>query len=341
VNRPCWILVLLALTAGCGSSGQNAASSGSNQSAARLPGYLALSSNGASFIQWQRQGNMVTGKLSESYYDPSKPTELQASAHSFTGSISGSNVSLSLDTGDTWSGSLNGSALTLSYTASDGSVQTLDFRPASAADYNAAVQQVKANVNGAVQTQAQQQAIQQSQHQVDSDASGLADDFSSLRQATSTVNGDGFATDLGQMRSDVQRTHNDLQTTLSDGDPTQLCADSSQTDADESDVEADQSQIQANTDSIHGDLSSLDGDVSALQSAEQTYQADQAAVPNYQPSTAPPTSGQVKRAISAADTAAAKARARIHSANATANQLVAQAKGYASLGDAACNKAGG
>src|SRR5437763_960168 len=71
-------------------------------SASSQHGFLATASNGALFIQWTRTGDTVRGTLSESYTSQSDPTQAQSESHSFAGVISGSSVTLTLDSGDNW-----------------------------------------------------------------------------------------------------------------------------------------------------------------------------------------------------------------------------------------------
>ena len=51
-------------------------------------------------------GDSVRGTLSETYTNPSNPTTPQAESHSFTGIVSGFSITITLDTGDNWNGTL-------------------------------------------------------------------------------------------------------------------------------------------------------------------------------------------------------------------------------------------
>jgi hypothetical protein len=100
---------------------------------------MAKNSLGVAFIQWQRNHKRLTGTISEAGFDQSDRTQFVSEHHDFVGTIVGSDVGLALDNGSRWNGTLTGNDLSLSYTASDGSLLAFDFHPASAADYNAQV----------------------------------------------------------------------------------------------------------------------------------------------------------------------------------------------------------
>lgn len=341
--RACTLAVLpvtALLLAGCGgsphpkaASGALAAESSPSSSAAKLPGFLSIANNGAVFLQWQRQGSDVSGKRSESYYDPSSPTQLQAQADAFTGTITGSQVSLTFDNGDTWSGTISGSSMTLSYTGSDGSIQTLDFRPASAAQYNAAVEATKARVAGAVTRQQHQQAVSNARGQVETDASALADAVSSLQDDTSTLNGDSFSGDISTIQGDVQTVQGDLQTVQSDSSDV-ACSDAGVA-ANDADVAANDESVLRNDVQVDAnDVQRVQSDIAAIRSAQQTLASDNAVVPNYV-SPDVPAAIDVTAAIQRGKNAVVGEHQRVKGAEAMAAQLVAQARGIAAQAHAA------
>ncbi len=137
------------------------------------------------------------------------------------------------------------------------------------------------------------QDVDQARRQVDQDASLLKSAFVSVRDATSTIARENFAVDFKQMRADVQRVHDDRNTTLA-GDPNSLCG-TTQTDTDENQVESDQVQVESDVVSLHSNLAALADEVSTLEARARTYRVDQAIVPNYPPTTVPPTKGRIAR----------------------------------------------
>lgn len=318
-------------------------------------GFLARASNGALFVQWTRTGNTVSGTFSEAFTSISDPTQAQSDSHSFTGVISGSSITLTLDSGTNLNGTLQGSQLTLSYPNSDGSLQTFAFTPSSVAAYNAAVANVQSSAGQAQTQKAQAQAAanerarvtarnQQNQQILDGDVSQVQTDLGDLSSAVSTAKSDvgTIASDLGTMRSDVQTTYSDLQTLLSDSKDS-ICGDAGTVEADASGtVGADLSgTLDADKNgTLAADLQQVTSAIGSLRSDFHKYRTDQAVVTNYTPAQAPPQA-QINAAIASTQTSVANINSSVAGYFATANKLQSQANGYASQAQAACTRAGG
>ena len=127
------------------------------QSTAVANGLLASPSNGVLFIQWTRTGETVRGTVSEAYTNLNDPTHPTVESHSFSGVISGHSVTLTLDDGTNWNGTLSGKDVTLSLPANDGTLQPFTFSPGTVTEYNAALAQVQARAQAAAQTQTEEQ----------------------------------------------------------------------------------------------------------------------------------------------------------------------------------------
>lgn len=338
---------LALLTVGCG--GHAASSNGSTSGQSQQPppadssqhGFLALASNGALFIQWTRTGDSVQGTLSEAYTSQSDATQTQSESHSFTGVVSGSNVTLTLDSGVNWNGTLKGSSnVTLSYTGSDGSLQTFDFHRASVSDYNAAVGNVHASA-GQAQAQKTQQAAQQ---QVDGDSTAVGNDLSdlqsnvaSLKASLSKVPGD-----IAQMRQDLATEATDLNKVLSDSAAT-VCNDNYQVSGtDNYQVTGTDDYQVTGTDEYDFStaLSGTKDSIDRLASDMTTLRRDSTAASGYLPVSAS-TRASVASATQSARTSVAKAQGQWDGYLATVKQLDAKANAYGAQADAACNKAGG
>jgi hypothetical protein len=361
-------LAVMPFVAGCGGGGGSGTPSAQpptgtsaktqqtgTPSATSQRGFLATASNGALFIQWTRTANTVRGTLSEAYTSLADPTHAQSESHSFTGVISGSSVTLTLDSGTNWNGTLNGSNVTLSYANSDGSLQTFDFHPGSVAEYNAAVANVQGSAGQAQTHKAQAQAAvaararsvaqdQQNRQILDGDVSQVQTDLGDLTSAVSTAKSDvgTIASDVGTMRSDVQTTYSDLQTLLSDSKDS-VCGDAGTVEADASGtVGADLSgTLGADRDgTLAADLQQVTSALGSLRSDFEKYRSDQAVVTNYTPSRAP-TQAQINSAITSEQTSVTNIHTSVAGYFATANKLLIQANGYASQAQAACTKAGG
>jgi hypothetical protein len=141
-----------------------------NQTASQVPstsdtndrGYVYQGLQSVIYIQWtsDSSGN-ITGQFQEVYKTPNAYT-VNVDATSIKGIISGSNVSITLDnTGHTFTGNLSGSNLTLNVPSSDGMLHPLTFTSGSVNQYNIDAQQFKASMS--------QQQAQAKQSQAEAD----------------------------------------------------------------------------------------------------------------------------------------------------------------------------
>jgi len=289
-------------------------------------GYLSGASNGVLFIQWTRTGGTVTGTFSEAYIDPSSPTQVQTESDSFTGIISGSSVTLNL--GDVhWTGTLNGSTLILNHSASDGSIMTSTFQPATVAEYDANVLATHRHANQNAANQKQQQQANNVQI-LDNEASGVTSAISNLSGAVSSLSSDvpaGASTLTGE-RSDVATAYHDLQVTRS-ASTDEVCGDADTTQGDADTVQGDVDTEQGDDDTFNGDLQSVMSDVSQLRSDNAQFRHNLAVVGNYTPAGTPDAQA-VSRAILSAQAAEAQGERTLASDMQTAKQLLQQANSY-------------
>jgi hypothetical protein len=346
----CGVPLALLLT-GCGASSPTAKPAkpapAQKPSTSSQHGFLATASNGALFIQWTRIGNTVKGTLSEAYTSLADPTQAQSESHSFTGVISGSSITLTLDSGTNWNGTLDGSSVTLSYANSDGSLATFDFRRGSVADYNAAVAQVQGSAGQAQTQQTHDQAVSQARQTIDSDVSAVNSDLQDLDGYLASAKADLAAVpkDLSQESADLATTKTDLARTLrlSSYD---LCTQAYTTQSDAYTVQSDVYTINSDgytlgTDSGGGgDLNSAVSAISSLRSDVAKLTSDRSSLPSYQPQGAP-TASEVSSAIASAQNTIAQIRRTFSGYVARAKQMLQTANAYAAQAQAACTKAGG
>ena len=237
--------------------------------------------------------------------------------------------------------------MTLSYTASDGSLSTFTFTPASVADYNAAVAAVRGGAAQAQQqkqqAEAQAQAAQQAaqaRQQAESDANSVAGDLEDLRSKANTLRTDvdAVAGDLAQMRKDVAVAHHDLLKVLAERTSLNCGADSAQVSGtDEAQVAGtDDAQINGTDEAtISNDKQSVQSAISQLQDDNQTLLGSEAAASGYVPATAP-SSTSVGAAIADAHAALAYAAKKWTAYTADLKELEAQVNSYGNQADAAC-----
>jgi hypothetical protein len=310
---------------------------------ATQPGYLAYASNGVLFIQWTRAGNAVTGTLAESYTELSNPAQVSHESHTFTGVINGSSITITLDSGDNWNGTVTGSTITLNAPlASNGQISSFTFRRATVADYNAAVQGVNGQGRAAQQAQTQQQAAQKARDQVASDANAVSSDISSLQNDVRQL-----STDLGQLPTDLQQMRTDLATQKQDLNHLLAHRSTCSSGGDYQVSSTDNYQVTSTDDyqitstdeySITNDEQSLTGDTTQLRRDAQGAATDQVAANGYVPA-GMPSAEAIRSAISAASAALATAKTKWAAALQTVKSLDAQSNTYARQADAACKNA--
>ena len=347
---------LVLVVAGCGGSSkpvspQQIATSPETQTTtptaaspeASQRGYLAEASNGVLFIQWTRTGNTVTGTLAESYTDVSNPAQVAHSEYTFTGIINGTSITLALDNGDNWTGTLTHSSVTLNTPPdSDGRINSFEFNPATVAEYNTAVDSINSQGRAAAQAQEQRQANQRARDQITADAESLHSDISGLGAAVSELATDvtQLTTDLRQMRTDLAAQKQDLDQLLANRSGCSSGGDYQVSSTDNYQVTStDDYQITSIDEySISDDEQKVSDSLSQLRSDAQAAATDQASAPGYIPA-AMPSRSTIQSAINAATAALSSAKAKWSVALHTVKNLDAQSNSYAARADEACQNA--
>jgi hypothetical protein len=329
-------LTVGALVAGCGSGSGDGS-------------FIGRASNAVILIQWTQNGSKLSGSMQEALLQGSAGQE-QASSQSqaFTGTVNGSSVTLSLNEGlgsvSNLTGTLSGSDLDLSLPAQDGGVTTVDMRPGGPSAFNSDLSKLKDEATQANNRAAEQQAAQQQANQVASDAQAAASDLSSLQSAMTDATGTGSdAGDLSQMQKDVDQTKADLGVVLSgvgNTDVDTLCSDADTVSTDADTVASDDDTILSDQDSSQGDTGNISGAIKQLQQAQAALDADRQASPADVPANAP-TDAQMAAAIKTAQNQLSSEGGTTGSAVSQAKQMLATANGYASQAQAACSSAGG
>jgi hypothetical protein len=149
----------LALLAGCRGAAGNDSRSSSTASAertsptptdaeSRKTGYLHTDHDNATFIQWTKTDRQIKGQMQ--VLDLKRDGNFDSGWFSFEGVFDGDNVSLTFRDryltfleGRTVTGTLKRDSLTLVWPQSTGSLWTQEFHPASVAEYNDAVRELR------------------------------------------------------------------------------------------------------------------------------------------------------------------------------------------------------
>jgi hypothetical protein len=310
-------------------------------------GLLAEASNGVLFIQWTLTSTEAQGTLTEAYTDTTDPTKATTESHPFHGIVSGKNITITLNDGTNWNGTLDGKNVTLSVTAADGTVRTFTFTPGTTTDYNAAVAQIKGGAAAAQGAKQTADATAKAQAQLDQDAATLTSDISALRAAAGRLTQDlaVVPAHLTTMRRDLAIEAAHLRALLNGGSLATKCSNGggyqvSGTDAYQV-TSTDDYQITSTDDyAITNDLSDLRDGIDRLNRDSSQQANDQASLPGYTPP-GTPDSKAIQTAITAAGTATAQSANKRAGLLATVKQIDAQANRYATQADNACNNAGG
>ncbi|SDP30102.1 hypothetical protein SAMN04515671_3632 [Nakamurella panacisegetis] len=183
---------------------------------------MAHFSNGAKFLGWTVTGETVAGTYSETLLLPGATT-LTTDSASFSGTISGSSVTLTFSHGfgSTVSGELVGETLSLSIPQTDGTLQVEVYRPGTTADYNAGVQAVQASAAQLQQESASNASVAAEQAASAAAAAAAEQQISRDQQAeqnaiTALAQDAVFVDDLSRLADDVKTTAADLAQTRTD-----------------------------------------------------------------------------------------------------------------------------
>lgn len=338
----CGLVLAVAPLTGCGGGGADVTTTSARPQAETTvssvqKGYLARAANGVLFIQWTRTDDAVTGTLSMVYANLDDRTEAESASHSFSGIVSGDSVTLTLDSGSNWNGTLDGLGLTLSYTADDGFLQSFNFRSATVDDYNAAVAEVQAGVGEARAETERAKAEAELKRKIDSDVVGVWRDLDNLAQDTASAQSvlEDIPAELERQRNDVATTKAGLAKTLRLAGY-ERCTQAYSTQSDAYAVESDLYSVQSFGYSVDTHLRAA---VDALDSLRLRFAAltkRRAALPSYQPSDAP-TSEVVSSAIAAAERIIKQSRNQMAEYLDDAEAMLAAAKKYAAQAEAACD----
>ena len=348
----------MAVTGGCGSSSAVNTGTAAAGPAAVAPGtsgnsgsFVGKASNAAVFVTWTESAGQLSGELQQAILQTdsgSGQESVNNQSISFTGSMSGSSVTLSLNQGlgstSNLTGTLNGGNLTLNYPGQNGNVITLQMQPGTASTYNqdlTALQSQAGNNNNQVQ---QAQTAQQHASQTTQDAQNVTSDLASMQSAAKSLAGtDYYSADLSAEHKDVAQTRSDMQTVLNEQghtDAGSLCSDAGTVGSDVGTAQSDVGTIESDQGSSESDVSTVKNDLMQLQQADQALESDRSTDPGDVPGGAP-SQGQVTAAVQAAQAAIAKAHRDATAALSQANALESTAAGYQSKSDAACKAAGG
>jgi hypothetical protein len=266
-------------------------------------GYLLTEQDRVEFIQWIEANGQLSGQIQTVYLADSSTFNVLTQNFPFTGTRSGSSVSLSVDQGGhssvTWTGALAGGTLTLVSPSTSGLLQTTAFRQATVEEYNQATIAFKNAVAARAAVVAADNALSAALGTLRTDAATLATD-TRFADATKGFDPDWAAIqaalkseqDAGQQPFDCGRL-SDVQTNRATVKQTLTRLQS-----DDTDLTTAARRVATDIDTVKTDVATVQADLKTLQTASQNPVAAQVTVHN----SADAVAGLVSAAQSQIDT---------------------------------------
>ncbi len=314
-------------------------------SAPRPSGYLYTSSSTAIFVQMTLSGSNLEGTLTGAYLSSSDPGHVHAASISFTGTLNGSSVTLSLGSAllgtVSLSGTLSGSTLVLAVPGRNGSLADFTFEAATTGAYDLAVTALGSSaakryheeqVAAAQAARAEQR--QKANHAVEQAASTLRGDLSTLSSDadfSSEIN--SVASALATTKAALVQTQQEAQKVEAlaqqhpNGDSGTVCGDAT------ANVGGDATANVGGdaTADVEPEIQTVQSDISTVNSGLESLQQAEAQDPGYYDPGAP-TAAEVEQAISSAQQA-------IQTAVATTNSDISMVNGYVAAAYQAADQA--
>ena len=315
----------------------------------------------ASLLAWTVTGDTVHGNYTSSMLD-SSGTTIDTNTLSFTGVISSSSVTLNLggDAGSV-SGTILSGQLQLEIPDSEGTIESEDLVPGTAAAFNADVAKIQATANSNEAADQQQQAAQQAaaaaqqavgaaaaakarrQQAVSNAAQAVSSEESSISNDISTLASDeqDLVSDVSTIQGDLRTVRSDLAQAQSDAksEPGNVCNDEGAAWDDQSTTEDDQGTYEDDLSSEQSDTSNTQQDLDSLRSDWASLAAAESADPTYVPPGGFPTSSAEASALSADTSALSKYQQTVTADTQTIAGYLSQAKTYAGKATQLCESA--
>lgn len=141
------VLIGGAVLMACGVGGKAATSSRpepERSGSAELSGWLATDATSVIYLDYREQSGALNGTLQTSTLKAGDlGWEVKGQSNAFTGSLEGTDLSIQVGTAPPWFGDLRGDRMTLNLPQNDGALAPVDLRPASVADFNNAVGELR------------------------------------------------------------------------------------------------------------------------------------------------------------------------------------------------------
>ena len=338
------VLVILLLTSCAGTSTQ----SGSFRSTATQPpssnlsgGYMHVYSNAVEFFQLTNTNGQMSGQEQEAYTTTYAPYTVKNGSSVVSGTYNGSHVTLTFSLFGfpvrSYAGTYDGTNLILTEPDLNGTLNNIQYDPASTQDYNNALSTFEANIQATVtaeqNAQATAAAISATATAVADQQSRLTYDLQNIGGAIQQLQSDSdFSTILKQYSNDINQMQQDYQTEQNDANGG--CANAGQVGADDGTVGADFGTIGADDGSFQADLSPIQNDIANVNDFVQKIQQHWNNLGQQSPGV---SQSDIDNAVNNGNNAIKQANANVSDAKSKASQYDNQANTIKQQADALNN----
>jgi len=331
------IILAILLTACSGVGSQHTNNAPDNPAGSTQHGYLAIASNGVSFVQFVNNNGQLTGQLQG-------VDAINRQSHSYnealTGTLNNGQISMSVSwfgISETFTGTFDGSNLILNFPDSSGYLQSTTFQSATIDDYNNAVSTFEANTQATVTAEQNAAAtvvvISATATAVSDEQNKLQSNLQNIGGAIQQLQSDSdFTSILSAYSSDIQSMQNDYQTEQSDANGG--CANVGQVGAEDGTIGADQGTIGAEDGTLQASIDSVQNDISNVTSFVQTIQRQWNDLGQQAPGV---SQSDIDNAISNGNNAINQAKSNMSNASSKASQFDSQASSIQKQADALFN----
>lgn len=275
------------LLAGCGGGGSD---SGTHS-------FVGKADDLVLYLTWNRDGDELSGSLTQGLLEEGERVE--TSRVSFTGTISGSGVTLDLKqpygSSSTLTGKLDDDALSLEYLRPQEGLVTVQLREGGAGVFNAELATLRDRIEQTKVDAVGEAAETSEKERVAQHAQTVEDDLAALKTALAaalSAKGPNAASNLARLRRDLQLVRDHTQAALS-ADELSVCSSAATVQADLNTLEARAAALRSRQATREQGAGSVAEAIEKLREDFLTLQSDD---PRYLPFEAP-TQRTVGRAI--------------------------------------------
>ncbi len=300
-------------------------------------GFLASGNTGVAFIQFVENNGQLSGQMQG-------VDIMNGQAHPYnetlTGTLNNGQISLSVSLfgiAETFTGTNDGSTLTLNFPDSSGHLVSTTFQSATIDDYNKAVNSFEANIQA---TQTAAQNAEATAVVISATATAVSDEQQRLKYDLQNIDGaihqlqsdTDFSNILKQYSDDINQMQKDYQTEQNDASGG--CANLNQVDVDDNTVGVDHNTIGVDDNSFQVDLNQVENDIASVTDFVQKIQQHWNNLGRQAPGV---SQSDIDNAVNNGNNAIKQANANISDAKSKVSQYDSQANSIKQQADALYN----